>query len=50
MIIEPIACQGKSKIGDVEVDMDHYYIILKECDVHVEDNGRLVTLAMSDIQ
>jgi hypothetical protein len=49
MIIEPIYCAGKSTIGDVEVDMNHYYVILKECDVHVEDNGRLVILAMSDI-
>lgn len=50
MIIEPIFCSGKSTIGGVQVDMNHYYVILKACDVHVEDNGRLVTLAMSDIQ
>lgn len=50
MILEPIFCQGRSKIGGVEVDMDHYYVILRECDVNVEDNGRLVTLAMSDIR
>lgn len=50
MIIEPISYQGKSTIGGVEVDMDHYYVILEECDVHVEEGGRLVTLAMSDIQ
>ncbi|EKV05122.1 hypothetical protein Pdw03_2995 [Penicillium digitatum] len=50
MIIEPIFCKGKSTIGGVEVDMEHYYVILKECDVHVEDDGKLVALAMSDIQ
>lgn len=50
MIIEPIYCSGKSTIGGVEVDMDHYYVILKACDVQVDNNGRLVTLAMSDIQ
>ena len=33
----------------MEVDIDHYYIILKECDIYVEDNSRLVILAMSDI-
>lgn len=50
MILEPLYCQGKSSIGGVEVDMNHYYVILKECDVCVESNGKLVTLAMSDIQ
>jgi hypothetical protein len=50
MIIEPIYCQGKSTIGGVEVDMNHYYVILKECDIHVEDRGKLITLAMSDIE
>ena len=50
MIIEPLYCQGKSTIGGVEVDMDHYYVILNACDVHIDDNGKLVILAISDIQ
>jgi hypothetical protein len=49
MIINPIFVEGKSTIGGIEVDTNHYYIVLKECDVVVQTDGKLVTLAMSDI-
>lgn len=51
LVVTPVSTLDQQYlIGDVEVDIDNYYIILKDCDIHVEDNGRLVTLAMSDIQ
>lgn len=50
MIIDPLFVQGKSSIGEVGVDANHYYIILKECDVVVQPGGKLVTLAISDIR
>ena len=50
MIIDPLFVQGKSSIGEVGVDVNHYYIILKECDVVVQPGGKLVTLAISDIR
>ncbi|KAJ5273162.1 hypothetical protein N7478_008287 [Penicillium angulare] len=39
----------KWSIGGVEVDM-HHYLVLKDWDIHVDDDGQLVTLAMSDIR
>ncbi|KAB8253916.1 hypothetical protein BDV32DRAFT_25093 [Aspergillus pseudonomiae] len=50
MIIDPLITEGKSFIGDVEVDINYYYIVLKECDVVVQPGGKLVTLAISDIK
>ncbi|KAB8227931.1 uncharacterized protein BDW43DRAFT_233273 [Aspergillus alliaceus] len=50
MIIDPLIAEGKSTIGDAEVDIKHYYIVLKECDVVVQPGGKLVTLAISDIR
>ena len=50
MIIDPLITEGKSFIGDVEVDINYYYIVLKECDVVVQPGGKLVTLAISDIR
>ncbi|KAL4889174.1 hypothetical protein BDV59DRAFT_120940 [Aspergillus ambiguus] len=50
MIIDPLLVQGSTSIGDIVVDMNHYYIVLRECDVVVRPGGKLVTLAMSDIR
>lgn len=50
MIIDPLLVQGHTSIGDEDVDMNHYYIVLSECDVVVGPGGKLVTLAMSDIK
>ena len=50
MIIDPLITEGETFIGDVEVDINYYYIVLKECDVVVKPGGKLVTLAISDIR
>jgi len=50
MILEPIYKKGEVKIGGMNVDMNNYYVILERCDVTVEDDGVLVTLAMTDIR
>lgn len=50
MILEPIFCDGKATIGGISVDMDHYYVLLKKCDVFVEDGSQLVTVAMMYIE
>ncbi|KAJ5721539.1 uncharacterized protein N7483_009473 [Penicillium malachiteum] len=50
MIIQPIHCEGKSTIGNVKVDMNHYYVILNECDIEVKPGSKLVVLAMPHIE
>lgn len=49
MILEPIFCNGKATIGGIGIDMDHYYVLLKKCDVFVEDGSQLVTVTMMNI-
>ncbi|RDH26317.1 hypothetical protein BDQ94DRAFT_164585 [Aspergillus welwitschiae] len=50
MIIDPLLVEGNTHVGDIHVDINHYYIVLRECDVVVQPGGKLVALAMSDIK
>ncbi|KAJ5407530.1 hypothetical protein N7465_008814 [Penicillium sp. CMV-2018d] len=50
MIIELIFYKGKLTISGIEVDIEHYYIILKEYNVYIKGNRKLVILVISDIQ
>ncbi|KAJ5593265.1 hypothetical protein N7537_010169, partial [Penicillium hordei] len=49
IILELISYKGKSTISGIKVNIEYYYVILKEYNIYIKDNRKLVVLAISDI-
>jgi hypothetical protein len=49
MIIAPLNLLGEWKIGGETVTEDKYYIVLRECVLENDDDGKLAALVMSNI-
>jgi hypothetical protein len=45
----PIHVEGEVTLDGIEVDMDHYYHILKESTLQIPDDGKLYALVVDRI-